>query len=307
MIQSFRGRPLGGKEYMDVTGIQSSIRRLWVIPPIGVLGNLVGITLTFVYFALIAPGVADSQQAYGLWDRVTFFGLVILSILPFVIPFNASLFWPMMRKLKRLAVSDEDEELDPSLLMKLSAVAGKIMDLPIKLAITTSVIWLGAGLVFVILPLARPEYYPWDPIWSHEMGVGMILVGAPVTLIHVFFVEEWWLRSTLRQFPAEVLRVVPPSFKIKVLPKILLVSLILGTLPVVVMGHVTLSQITEIEAGRQSLAAFVSQTPMAIGFLVCFWVLVGIGLSLLMAESVSEPLHRAGSVLECAMVILMPV
>ena len=36
---------------------------------------------------------------------------------------------------------------------------------------------------------------------------------------------------------------------------------------------------------------------MAIGFLVCFWVLVGIGLSLLMAESVSEPLRRAGSVM----------
>jgi len=283
---------------MDVTGIQSSVRRLWAIPPIGILGNLVGAGLTFVYFALIAPGVAGSQAAHGFWDRAAFVGLVIACIFPFVMPFNARFFWPLARKLKRIAAQDPDEEPEPSRLAKLSLLAGKIMDLPVKLAISTSAIWIGTGLIFVILPVARPGSCPWDPIWSHEMGVGMLLVGAPVTLIHVYFVEEWWLRSALRRLPAEALRSVPPSLKINVLPKILLVSLTLGTLPVVVMGHVTLSQIHEIEAGRQSLAGFVSQTPTAIGFLVCFWVLVGVGLSVLMAESVSEPLRQAGSVMD---------
>ena len=72
-----------------------------------------------------------------------------------------------------------------------------------------------------------------------------------------YFISESWVRSTVAKvFTAEVLRTRPRSSQINVLPRLLIVSLMIGIMPPIVISYITLQQITEIQNGNQSIANF---------------------------------------------------
>ncbi len=77
-----------------------------------------------------------------------------------------------------------------------------------------------------------------------------------------------------------------------------LVSALIGTIPVSMVSYTTLRQICEIQAGRQDISSFVSQMPVVIGFLLFLAVSGSLVLSLLVTKSVSRPLRKAGCAME---------
>jgi sigma-B regulation protein RsbU (phosphoserine phosphatase) len=120
----------------------------------------------------------------------------------------------------------------------------------------------------------------------------MIFVGAPTTVVFAYFVLNWWLRSTLyHSFPHSVLNSIPPSRRVNVLPKVLFVTFMIGSLPVALISRFILHRIQDIQAGRLSLEGFVSQMPLAIEFLLAWALILAAGLSLFLSKSISEPLR----------------
>lgn len=91
-------------------------------------------------------------------------------------------------------------------------------------------------------------------------------------------------------FPAEVFISVPPAFRVNVLIKLLVVSLIITCIPLTVISLVTLHQIQEIRIGVQSIDRFLTYMPTLIRFLLVVFVALAAGLSVFLAKSVSEPL-----------------
>jgi adenylate cyclase len=123
-------------------------------------------------------------------------------------------------------------------------------------------------------------------------------VGAPTTALSVHFVLEWWARRTTAEvFPHEVLASLPRSARINVLPKLLVVTLTVGTLPIALMSQIVLGSISDIQAGVQSPESFLAQMPQAIWFLLVWAVALATGLSVFMSKSVSQPLRYARAAL----------
>jgi adenylate cyclase len=83
-----------------------------------------------------------------------------------------------------------------------------------------------------------------------------------------------------------------------VLPKMLVVSLVITCIPLIMVSHVTLHQIHEIQAGRQSIDVFLAHMPTLIWFLLGVFLVLAVGLSVFMAKSVSEPLAQFESAME---------
>lgn len=270
-----------------------------LVPPINLFGNLVGAAVMFVWFAGVAPGVR-SGTAQVFWERMGIFSALVIVVLAVVIPIN--LVWivrPLLRQLKRLKLNSRDGILRPSAKMDLRLLVGRILDLPLKLSATTMAAWIGCALILDLLPRLIPHHYPWPPYVTHRIVAWVIIVGAPTTVLVVYFVMEWWLRRTAAEvFPHEALTELPASFRINVLPKLLVVTLLVGILPVALMSHVVLYSINDIQAGRESIGNFFQQMPGAVWFLLIWTIGLSVGLSVFMSKSVSEPLRYARSALD---------
>jgi class 3 adenylate cyclase len=143
-----------------------------------------------------------------------------------------------------------------------------------------------------------PALYPWPPETSYRCSAWMILVAAPITMLWIYFAEERWLRLSLRKFfPAEALESVPPTFRINMLPRLLVVTLVIGCVPFVLVSHLALRQIHDIKAGLQSLDNFLMYMPEVIWFLVGVFGLMAVWLAVFLSKSVSEPLKSFESVM----------
>jgi len=268
------------------------------IAAINILGNLFGVLLTFIYFGLLEPLAATGSPAQGLQGR-TIVVLIIAGVVVAIIgPINAGWVIPLVREAKKRlpAGGGEKPQTDVRLLRLL---AGRLVNLPLRLAATTLAGWVLGAIVFSALPHIFPGSYPWPHTSSHKISAWMVFVGAPITMSWIYFSQERWLRIKMNAlFPAEALATVPDSFRINVLPKMLVVSLVITCIPLIMVSHVTLHQIHEIQAGRQSIDVFLAHMPTVIWFLLGVFLVLAVGLSLFMAKSVSEPLAQFESVME---------
>ncbi len=72
--------------------------------------------------------------------------------------------------------------------------------------------------------------------------VGLMLVGAPFTVVCLYLVLEWLFRKQMADvFAGALATVMPRSVRIKVLPKMLVVSLMIGTIPIAIISYICLS------------------------------------------------------------------
>jgi class 3 adenylate cyclase len=78
----------------------------------------------------------------------------------------------------------------------------------------------------------------------------------------------------------------------------LVVSFLIGIVPVSMVSYITLSQIHEIQAGRLGVSDFLSGMPLVIGFLLVLSVVVAVRLATFVAQSVSGPLRQVNSAME---------
>jgi class 3 adenylate cyclase len=264
---------------------------LLVVRIISILTNLVGATLTYFYFRFVEFGLTEVGGGDSLVFSPTFFAVVMIITTSFAMAVTQRYLGAISRD-----VGPDFERLEAE---KKLLLAGKVFNLPIMASATSLAAWLTAGLAYGLVPFVYPAAYKGELLEAVRVSVSIVLVGAPFTVVALFFLLEWKTRTRIRQlFPAELLEAVPRSMRLNVLPKMLVVSVMTGTVAVTVISFMTLFQIYGIQAGRQSIANFLAQMPNVILFLLFLALLTAIGLSLFLAKSVSDPLRGLGEAME---------
>ena len=255
-----------------------------------ILLNVFGAGLTFVYFTFIRSGLIPYPAQPDVRTQTWYFVLVMIVVFSAAILF--SLRYP--GRLWRDLATVKDEP-DPK---RVEVMVGRFLNLPINTSALSLFAWLGAGILYGILPQLLLFHTPETDHWyrSYQLFFGIVFVGAPFTVICLYFITEWMVRATVRSvFPPAVLATVPHSFHLNVLPKVLLASLLIGTVPVTIISYVTLGQIHEVTAGTLDPQSFIEKMPLVIAFLLSLAVLVAVALSVFVARSVSEPLRELRS------------
>ncbi len=261
------------------------------VAAINLIGNFIGVALTFVYFAVLIPRLAYGAPTGPLGSRVGFFIAVTAFVTSFVAPINLKFVWPLVREVKQRFAQADRAPFEPEDEESLQRLVGKLMRLPVKLAGTNLAAWVIAALVVSGWVHVAPDLYPWPLETSHKVSAWMILVAAPITMLWIYFVQERWLRLKIRElFPPKALESVPPTYRINVLPRMLAVSLVIGCVPLALVSYIALSQIHDIKAGKQSLDNFLMYMPAVIWFLLGVFGVLAAGLAVFLSKSVSEPL-----------------
>ncbi len=278
---------------MDKKVSSLAATRLKVVPLINLSANLFGAAVTFVWFSVIGPKVMQTALATTVWNAfiysVLLMALVLLAVMPV---FVGRVFRPILHESKRVTRDDLSEVLDPAERANMLSLVGRIFDLPIKIALSSLTCWLLMAIVIGLTPHLMPWLSPWSSGAAYRIVLWMIFVGAPTTVVFAYFVLDWWLRSTVyHSFPHTILRSIPPSHRINVLPKVMFVTFMIGSLPVTLISQFIIHRIEDIQAGHQSLEGFLSQMPVAIEFLLAWALILAAGLSLFLSKSISEPLR----------------
>lgn len=267
---------------------------------INILANVAGASLTFVFFCILEPRLNTSPSYdFGFSDRAIVFMAVVAFAMLIIGPINLRLVLPLHKKVRKLFGTGQPYEYDSLQLQELRSVTGSLLRFPVILAGTTLGGWCLAAIAVAAVPHVTPALFPWPHYTSHKISAWLVLVGAPTVMACVYFSETMWLKINIPAFiPPEALQSVPATYRTGVLFKLLVVFLLLGILPAAVISHITIHQIHEIQAGRQAIESFLMALPAMIGFLLAVFSAVAIGLSLVVAKSLSVPLKQIQSAME---------
>lgn len=281
---------------MDADKIIYGTRRLVTIHLINILINILGAAITFVWFSLIQPGLTGGGNLMILRDRAIFVIVLVVIVSSISVPVQFRWFWPLIKQFKMFGRKINGQNMESTERDRLSELVGNILNIPKRFSIINLRVWLASGLVSIIAPRIFPEFCPWDEVSATRISAWAVFLGAPIVVTLAYFISESWVRSTVAKvFTTEVLRTRPRSSQINVLPRLLIVSLMIGIMPPIVISYITLQQITEIQNGNQSIANFLDQMPLAIGFLLSLSVTLAVVLSSFLARSVSRPLRQTES------------
>jgi len=260
---------------------------------INILGNFLGAAAGFVFFCVLEPRLNSVPGAglEGVEDRAIFFLAVVALVIAIIAPVNSRMIVRLYRQMEKSIRGIASGQYEARDVEKLREIAGKLLGLPIKLAGTTMAGWIVGAIAVSLLPHAAPAWFPWPHQSSHKIAAWLVLVGAPITVTCVYFTQEGWLRLKIsRIFPLEALSKVPSTYRIDVFPRLLVAFLLISILPVAVITHITLHQVHEVHAGRQSMQTFLDAMPAVVGFLVAIFGFVAVGLSLVVSKGFSAPL-----------------
>jgi len=234
-------------------------------------GNLFGAVVTFSYLAFFdRPEHADRL---GTVTHVLFF-LAAYPVLA-VAGFLLSQRWMVPHP-------DEHPDLSDPVLRR------RVLAMPFMLSGVTALGWALAGVIWgLALPLATDTF---DPARATRVMFGITAVGGSITTAFTFFtVEAVWRRLLPRYFPHGDLRAVAGVPRLGVRPRLVVVFLFVGLLPMSLMAR---------RALRVANAALLDHMIVVIGFLVAVGVLTAVGLAFVVSRSVAEPLHHVETAME---------
>jgi hypothetical protein len=120
----------------------TAITLLRRVAAISVLGNLLGVALTFVYFGVLMPRLLHGSQIEPLGSTVGFF----LVFVAFVTAFSAKIIWPLIREVKGGLNQEQEGRVKHEELEGRRRLVGKLMKLPVNLAGITLAAWILAAL-----------------------------------------------------------------------------------------------------------------------------------------------------------------
>ncbi|MGB9616238.1 MAG: hypothetical protein ACPL7J_02865, partial [Desulfomonilaceae bacterium] len=275
-----------------------SLALVQAVAVINILGNLAAVSLTFLYFGIFEPQITGNVGTAEVWDRLAVAGAVTACVLLLIAPINARSVWRLSREVreKTAAIKGIDPEDRDEILNQL---IGRVLNLPARLGVTTLIGWALGAAIFAVLPVLWPTFYPWTVESSRKIAVWMLLVVAPTIMCWLYFAQERWLRVNVRRmFPLRALAKAPSCYRINVLPKMLVVTLPVTIVPLLLLSHVTIQQVSEIQAGRQSVETFLANVPTIIQFLAALFTFTAASLSFFLAKSISEPLKDLESAME---------
>ena len=154
-----------------------------------ILLNVFGAGLTFVYFTFIRSGLMPGSTQPDVLTQTWYFVVVMVVVFSAAILFSTRYLGGLWRDLA--AVKDKSEP------KRLKALAGRVLNVPFYSAALSVFAWLAAGLLYGILPQLLLSHKPEAAQWyrSYQLFFGIVFVGAPYTVICLYFITEWMVRA----------------------------------------------------------------------------------------------------------------
>ena len=243
-----------------------------------VLGNLCGAVLTFVYFHYVDPTAVRGGLATTRGELLYFvlaFGLL------FAIGKQYSSRW--------VAPLREAGALPPHGAVGNLARRRALM-LPAFMALMSSGLWVAAAFIWgVFWPLLAGDF---DLGRSLRSMFGITFVAGTFVPAIIFFGTERLVRGELpRLFPGGDLSAVRAP-RLLVRTRMLTVLLLVGLLPLAVLAMAALTRVDALRiADAATAAVIIYNLKIVVVVLALGGVLVSVGLALLVAASVAQPLR----------------
>ncbi len=236
-----------------------------------ILANLTGGVLAFFYFRFIDDAVVGRGLTPGVivFFVVTFAAFIIIGQV-----LSARLTAP-------LVVPGIDVAL----------VRRRAIKLPLGIAGVTFIGWLLAGLTWgIVWPLIEGGF---SVVNAARSIFGITFIAGTVTTVFIFlYTEHRWRPQLLRYFPDGDVSSVHGVPRISVRLRLLVVFLMVGVVPLVLLGVMAYRRATAVlHADPATAAGIVEGMLPIIVFLVVTPVIAAVGLSVFLADSVAGPLR----------------
>ena len=169
----------------------------------------------------------------------------------------------------------------------------RAVHLPLALAATTLLAWALAGIIWGIgWPLINGTLVPTRAVRT-IFGITVIAGSASVTSAF-FLAERRWRLVLPAYFPDGGLTNVPgPRISVRV--RLLVVFLLVGVIPVAILGMAAYRGASTALAAGPNAEGVIGRMLMIVGFLALVTTITSVGLALLVSRSVAEPLARLES------------
>lgn len=249
------------------------------ISSISLLANLLGALLTYFYFRFVDYSAADLP---GELSR----GEIAFFVLGFGLLAGVGTWWGR-RWSKPLGIGGDAFLAEASL----GDVRWRAILLPYVLAGLNFFGWVLAGVI-------------WGGVWPLIAGhfslarmvrsmFGITLVAGTVTAAFIFFaIEHRWRRVLPVFFPKGDLSAVPGVLKLRVRARLLVIFLMLGIIPLSILGVLSYTGATALLGAEPEAAADIVQNMLVvIAFIVAIGIAAAVGLSIFVANSVAAPLR----------------
>ncbi len=243
------------------------------------LANLVGAVVAFSYFSFIDDMALAGAGGAGT-GTIVFFALGLGALL--VIGSAWATRWA--RPLTRV----REGSREPG---DVREARRRAVLLPYMVALITACGWVLAGLIWgVFQPLVTGSFMLTQAL---RQIFGITFVAGLVTTAFVFFaVERLWRRELAVFFPQGDLSAVPGVVRLKVRTRLLVIFLMLGTVPLSLLGVMAYRRAVALLTTDPAAAArMVDNMLVTIVFLVVAGVVSAVTLAIFVANSVAAPLR----------------
>ena len=242
------------------------------------LGNLGGAVLTFLYFVYVDPRAVSGRVA-TTGAEIAYF--MVASALLFAIGKRLSMRWvaPLTRAGTVLPLGPDGDSARRRALL-----------LPAFVALATGGGWVAAAFIWgVFWPLLAGDF---DLGRALRQMFGITFVAGPFVTAIVFFGSERLMRHELpRLFPSGELSAVKVP-RLRVRTRMLAAFLLLGLLPLAVLSVAALTRADALRtADAATAAAIIYNLKLVVVVLALGGLVVSVGLALLVAASVAQPLR----------------
>jgi adenylate cyclase len=248
----------------------------WLQMVVLVPANLIGAVVSFTYFTFVDP--LAPMQSGDLPGAIVFF-LTGFALLAGLVSISASRWSRVLDPVDgRLPTSTDARR--------------RALLLPYALAGIVFFVWVLAGLLFgVIRPLMLGNFTVARAV--RFIFGNTFVAGGATTALTFLLAEHLWRRELPKYFPEGDLSAVPGVIRLRVRTRLLVILLLVGVLPLSVLGVMAYRRAESLPGLDPTAAAHVMGSLLvAIGFIAVVGSMAAIGLALVAAASVATPLRE---------------
>jgi adenylate cyclase len=248
----------------------------WLQIAVLVPANLIGAVVSFTYFSFVdqlAP-----PRSYEFSGAVRFFVLGFALL--------AAMVWIWADRWSRI-LDPVDGRWPTSLEARRRALL-----LPYALAGIVFCAWALAGLLFGVIRPLMIGLFTMERAIRFIFG-NTLVAGTATTALTFLLAERLWRKELPKYFPDGNLSAVPGAFRLRVRTRLLVILLLVGVLPLTVLGVMSYRRAESLPGMDPTAAAQVmGSLLLAIVFIAIAGSLAAVGLALSVAGSVATPLRE---------------
>jgi len=251
----------------------------WLQMVVLIPANLIGALVSFTYFTFVDPLAPMREGVLSGAIGFFIFGFTLVTV---IVSFWADRWTRILNPV--------DGRWPTSLEARRRALL-----LPYGIAGIIFCGWVLAGLIFGVIRPLMVGIFTVERSFRSIFGITFI-AGMASTALTFFLTEHLWRRELPRFFPEGDLSAVPGAFRLRVRTRLLVIFLLVGVVPLSVLGVMSYRRAESLPGMDPAAAAQVmGNLLVSIVFIAVAGSLVAVGLALVVAGSVATPLREVQS------------